>query len=576
MATRPQNSLNDRRVAQAHAEVGRTEISRSVALALAGLLLVTTASVAVTQLWLAPEVWRAHLGSGTPPGGDPDDRQGGNLVDQVARGNRGLLAVIAALTDQLDNESLLAHHLRPAVQQVLTRLTGTGNEQVYVGQNGWLFYATDVRHVAGPGFLDDAHLTKRAASGNSLTAAPAPDPRPALLAFNTALAERGITLVLMPTPVKPSIHPEHLAARATTPPIRNLSFDRFRDEMEAAGVLIFDPAAALVATRATGRPAYLRGDTHWRPEAVESVATALARFLERETGLPPRDAVPFTTQAATVTNRGDTLHLLGLPDGWSPSEPDRATIGQVLMPSGSLWAPSPTADILLLGDSFTNIYALGSMGWGRGAGLAERLSLALGREVDRLTQNDNGAFATRAALARELVRDPERLTTTRVVVYQFATRELSHGDWRLVPLDMKTPSVPATRADPTGPGPVPRVLLPTPGRTITVRGRVQQRTTAPRPGTVPYRDHIIAVELTDIEADDPAIEVDGSVALVYLASMEDNVWTSAATLPTGAVVTLVLRPWAAVASEREGITRAELAEGAVAFAPPWWGELTTP
>jgi hypothetical protein len=572
----PDESLNDRRVAQAHAEVGRTEVSRSVALALAGLLVVTTSCVSVTQLWLAPEVWRAQLGTQVPARGNPGDPRGGTLVDQVVRGNRGLLAVIGALTDQLDNESLLAQHLRPAVQQVLTRLTGAGNEQVYIGENGWLFYATDVQHVAGPGFLDDAQLAKRAASGSSLAAAPAPDPRPALLAFNAALSERGITLVLMPTPVKPSIHPEHLAPRATAAPIRNLSFDRFRDELEAAGVLLFDPATALAATRASGRPTYLRGDTHWRPEAMESVATALARFLERETGLPPRDAVPFTTREDTATNRGDTLDLLGLPDGWSPTEPDGVTVRQVLTPGGSLWEPSATADILLLGDSFANIYSLDSMGWGRGAGLAEHLSVALGRGVDRLTQNDNGAFATRAALARELARDPERLATTRVLIYQFATRELSHGDWRLVPLDMDTPSVSTTRASPASPGPAPRVLQPTPGRTITVRGRIQQRTTAPRPGTVPYRDHIIAVELTEIEGGDPASDIDGSVALVYLASMEDNVWTPAATLPTGAVVTLVLRPWTAVASEREGITRAELIEGDVVFAPPWWGELTTP
>lgn len=564
-------SLNDRRVTQAHAELDRTEVSRSVALALSGLLLVTTAWVPVAQVWVEPEVWRADLDPDILSGGT-DDQQRRTLVDQVVRSNRGLLAVIDTLTDQLDNESLLARHLRPVVQQVLTRLTGTGNEQVYVGQNGWLFYATDVRHVAGPGFLDARQLAKRAASGSTLEMAPAPDPRPALLAFNAALAERGITLVVMPTPVKPSIHPEQLAPRAEAAPIRNLSFDRFLDEMRAAGILIFDPAPALVATRAAGHPAYLRADTHWRPEAVESVSTALAEFLERAAVLPPREPLAFTTRTATVTGRGDTLDLLGLPDGWSPTEPDSVTVRQVLMPDGRLWAPSPTADILLLGDSFANIYSLDSLGWGRGAGLAERLSLALGREVDRLSQNDNGAFATRVALARELARDPARLARTRVVVYQFTTRELSHGDWRLVPL--VAPSRTGPQADETVQS--PRVLRPTPGRTMTVRGRVQQRTTAPRPGTVPYRDHIIAVELTEIESADPAMAIDGSVALVYLASMEDNVWTSAARLPAGAMVTLELRPWAAVAAEREGITRTELIAGDVVFAPPWWGELTTP
>jgi alginate O-acetyltransferase complex protein AlgJ len=44
--------------------------------------------------------------------------------------------------------------------------------------------------------------------------------------------------------------------------------------------------------------------------------------------------------------------------------------------------------------------------------------------VDRITQNDEGAFATRQLLQR----DPDRLTGKRVVVYEFAARELALGD----------------------------------------------------------------------------------------------------------------------------------------------------
>ena len=68
------------------------------------------------------------------------------------------------------------------------------------------------------------------------------------------------------------------------------------------------------------------------------------------------------------------------------------------------------------------------MGWGTSAGLAEQLSHVLGRPVDRLVQNDEGAFATRAILQR----DAARLTGKRVVIYQFAMRELSFGDWRVI------------------------------------------------------------------------------------------------------------------------------------------------
>ena len=77
---------------------------------------------------------------------------------------------------------------------------------------------------------------------------------------------------------------------------------------------------------------------------------------------------------------------------------------RILTADGRPWRPDPTADVLLLGDSFTNIFSLEAMGWGTAAGLAEQLSFVLGRPVDRLVQNANGAFATREALARELAR----------------------------------------------------------------------------------------------------------------------------------------------------------------------------
>ena len=54
---------------------------------------------------------------------------------------------------------------------------------------------------------------------------------------------------------------------------------------------------------------------------------------------------------------------------------------------------------------------------------------ALRRPVDRLAQNDDAAFATRALLAR----DPGRLEGKRVVIYQFAARELASGDWAMLP-----------------------------------------------------------------------------------------------------------------------------------------------
>jgi len=55
-----------------------------------------------------------------------------------------------------------------------------------------------------------------------------------------------------------------------------------------------------------------------------------------------------------------------------------------------------------------------------------------------IAQNDSGAFATRQTLARELASGSDRLQGKRVVIWEFASRELSVGDWKR--LDWVQPS----------------------------------------------------------------------------------------------------------------------------------------
>ena len=111
--------------------------------------------------------------------------------------------------------------------------------------------------------------------------------------------------------------------------------------------------------------------------------------------------------------------------------PESVWLRCVVNADGSGWRSSRDADVLVRGDSFSNIYSLESMGWGTSAGFVEQLSYALRRPINRIVQNDDGAFATRAILAR----DVGRLKNTRVVVYQFAERELAFGDWKILPVD---------------------------------------------------------------------------------------------------------------------------------------------
>jgi alginate O-acetyltransferase complex protein AlgJ len=360
--------------------------------------------------------------------------RGRSAWDRLIGVNRTVLAAFSAFETALEDGSRVGRALRPDTQRVLSGWLGAGNERVYVGEDGWLFFRADVEYVTGRGFLDETAMARRVGSAAEYELRSAPDPRPAILRFKRDLEARGITLVIVPAPAKPSIHPERLAASYNVQggALHNQSYHALLRDLRQHGVLVFDPSAELTRLRASGAPAYLATDTHWRPEAMQKVAEALAVFLQQRVTLPPVAPPAYQAQRREAQRVGDTAAMLDLPPGQALYPPERVSLRFIVDAAGDPWRPARDADILLFGDSFTNIYSLQTMGWGEAAGLAEQVSYALQRPLDRIVQNDDGAYATRLQLAREVGRGDDRLAGKRVVIWQFAARELAFGDWRVI------------------------------------------------------------------------------------------------------------------------------------------------
>jgi alginate O-acetyltransferase complex protein AlgJ len=173
-------------------------------------------------------------------------------------------------------------------------------------------------------------------------------------------------------------------------------------------------------------------DTHWRPDTMQRVAEALAGFVREHATLPQVTAPGYAVERREAQQLGDTAAMLDLPPEQTLYPRERVTLAFVVDAAGDPWRSARDADILVLGDSFTNIYSLPTMGWGEAAGLVEHLSYTLQRPVDRIVQNDDGAHATREALRREVGGGADRLAGKRVVIWQFAARELASGDWKMI------------------------------------------------------------------------------------------------------------------------------------------------
>ena len=430
----------------------------------------------------------------------------------------------------IEDTSLLRALLLAPAQEFLTKCFRTGNEKVIVGRDGWLFYSGDFDYLANPGFLQPGRMHKRELAGVH------PDPVAAIKKFADDLAARGIRLIVIPVPGKPLVYGDKLGASGNLR--NNRSFADFMARMDALGVTVLDFTKDFAAMRRDGVDSYLKTDTHWTPAAMRLAARKTAAAIENAAA----DSAPGAK--ATITARGDIANMLKLPDVDDIFPQQTVEVVQYDV------VQDRTSDVLLLGDSFVNIYSLDAMGWGARAGFAETLAHELGRPIDVIARNDDGAHASRDALAGEFLHGRDRLDGKTVVVWEFAVRELAVGDWTDSPLELKE----CGESD---------FLVIDEPRTVTAT--VLAVTSVPRPNSAPYKDHVMSLHLGDIDGH--------AEALVFIAGMRDNVWTDAARLRIGDTVEIELKPWADVEEEYGSWTRSEFDSVDLLLQEPCWGEL---
>ena len=220
--------------------------------------------------------------------------------------------------------------------------------------------------------------------------------------------------------MKPFIYPEQVWPDypAAAGPAWNRDRNAFKARLAAAGVDVLDVTDDLWNSKVQSPESlYLKLDTHWTPRGLAVAADRLARHVKPLLPAPVRPL--FTTRKQRVTNFGDLLRILEIPPASGLFAPQTVEIVQVLR-DGELASGDDSSPVLLLGDSFTNIYRRKEMEWGNGAGLGEQLMVRLGHGVQVLAINGGGATAVRERLAHRLAA----LRHKKVVVWACSARDL--------------------------------------------------------------------------------------------------------------------------------------------------------
>jgi hypothetical protein len=327
-------------------------------------------------------------------------------------------------------------HVSDKLSELRRRVTHAESTAQYVlhGKEGWLFFLPEVRSmVVGPFWGESAVIASRSHRPEYA------DPLPAIVDFHRQLWDSGINLLVVPVPGKAAVYPEFLLDAMDTDPtldsdwMLDANHTAFLKLLSHSGVQVLDLTTIFRRLKQSERfPSYCLTDTHWSGEGIQAAARAIADQLR----LLNWNSTPADEQWSTETRRvaieGDLSLML-------PALQRTEELVEVAFVRNSQDQPvaiTPTAEILLLGDSHTLVFHDPSL-FALGAGLPDHLTRELGQPIDLIGVRGSGSHSARISLLRQ----KERLNGKKLVIWCFAAREFTEATdgWRKLPLPAKEP-----------------------------------------------------------------------------------------------------------------------------------------
>ncbi|KJS03576.1 MAG: hypothetical protein VR65_01055 [Desulfobulbaceae bacterium BRH_c16a] len=314
--------------------------------------------------------------------------------------------------------------LRDTSRQLVEQ-SDTGS--VVAGVDGWLFFKEELQHLAAGKFWGEAAGTASQARDKSSA-----DPLPAIEEYNKLLADRGITLYLMPVPPKALIYPDKLSpALDQSAAAGELALYReFYEQLAASGVKVIDLLPTLQENRDKAQ-LYCRTDTHYSGEGLALFAKAAAEALKKEAWYADVAKKQYKQSVQKVTIRGDLTQMAG---GSGPEE--ELELAMVTgKDDGKPVESDMKSPVILLGDSHALVFQAGGDLHAKGAGFFDHLSAELGFPVDLLGVRGSGVTPARIKLFQRAKQDDGYLTGKKALIWCFAAREFTgSGGWRQIPV----------------------------------------------------------------------------------------------------------------------------------------------
>jgi hypothetical protein len=342
---------------------------------------------------------------------------------------------------EMEKSSVFATTLRPWMQFGYYRMFGDLGSKGVRGAHDWLFYRPDVEYLVRP---DVFNPDSRTVDANDI--AVTEDIIGAIVDFKNQLAARGIDLLFVAMPAKPSIYPDMVNPSARPASAGTISHTRrVLERLSKAGVETLDLFNVFAHERGNdavfGDSLYLRTDTHFKNRAVLAAARAVADRVRRYPWYE-RGSVEFASDTVLIPRYGDVAEMIGMPASIVakrrfPFVAESTVCHQVskIVRDGENRIVKRTlykddyrgSKILVLGDSYSRIFQTDPP---KSAGWIANLARELSQPVASLV-NDGGASTL---VRRTLARKPGLLRNKKLVIWEVVERDFRFGDegWKKI------------------------------------------------------------------------------------------------------------------------------------------------
>ena len=290
----------------------------------------------------------------------------------------------------------------------------------FKGKDSWLFFRKSVDFLLG------GDLANQAKDKNAL---------PHLADLKKYLDAHNVNLLFVPVPNKEEVYFDKLPVTTTAgfTSYTNPYSRKILADMQAAGIEVIDLLPEFIKAKAddskSKEPVYQWQDTHWTNRGLQIAAEKIAQRIKEYSWYQDalKNKVVYSATDTTFPRLGDIVDKL--PEAQRTAFPEVQLHAKVVKNAeGVPFKSTPSAPILLMGDSFTGVFELiDCKNAGVGAHIAQKTSLPL----DIITSWGGGPM-----VRQKMIRSKQKtIGQKRLVVYMMVARDLYNYSQLWEPID---------------------------------------------------------------------------------------------------------------------------------------------